>query len=332
MRSSALSLLLLAAGCGGASAPSPSAPPSPSAVAPSAVGSSTAAPSTAASPTAAPSSSAPAAPPASSAPPAAAGEGCAAGALADCDARFERWSSREILPAGQADAARRDADALRAGCDRHGIGAACMGYALMLKYGTATGARDNDGAKPYFAKLKAARDLNGFRGVPTGAEGVAVRKAAEAECDKGRARSCAQAGWAAYDGVQRDKSHADAYRFYARACELGLGTGCRWAGHFAITYPELGVEAKGAKLLKKGCEALQNPGACDELGLFESTLKGDIRASIERWQAACDDGSRGACFHAGHALLDKGRADDGKKLLRLACDAGEEGACKALSR
>ena len=258
--------------------------------------------------------------------------GCAAGDVADCDALFERWSSREILPKGKADDAKREAEALQRGCDDHKVGSACMGYALMRKYGTATGTRDNDGSKPYFSRLKEVRDLNGFRGAPTSPEGQAVRKQAEDDCDKGRARSCAQAGWAAYEGVQRDKSLPDAYKHYARACELGLGTGCRWAGHFAITYPEVNAGGQGAKLLKKGCDTLHNPGACDELGLLEAKMKNDVWVSFGIWSAACDDGSRAACFHAGHALLDKGKEDDAKKLLKIACDAGEEGACKATAR
>lgn len=303
MKTLALSLAVALVGCGGA--------PAPVAPAPAASSSS---------------------PDPKGAPVAAKGAACGAGDVADCDALFERWSSRELLPKGRAEVAKREAESLRGGCDAHQIGSACMGYALMLKYGTATGTRDNDASKPYFAKLKQVRDLNGYRGLPASPDGEAVRKQSEAECEKGRARSCAQAGWAAYEGVQRDKSLVDAFRLYERACELGFGTGCRWAGHFAITYPELGAGGKGAALLKKGCDTLHNPGACDELGLHEAKMKNDVWVSFALWSAACDDGSRGACFHAGHALLDKGKDEDAKKLLKLACDAGEEGACKATSR
>lgn len=279
--------------------------------------------------TPAPTSSASASAATTAAPPP---NACTTGDVAACDVLFERWSSRELLPAGKAADAKRDGEALKHGCDDHKIGSACMGYALMLKYGTATGTRDNDASKPYFSKLKQVGDLNGYRGLPVSVDGQASRKKAEEECEKGRARACAQAGWAAYDGVQRDKSLADAFRFYDRACELGFGTGCRWAGHFAVTYPEVNAGGRGVALLKKGCDSLHNPGACDELGLLDAKMKADVWVSFGTWSAACDDGSRSACFHAGHALLDKGKEEDAKKLLKLACDAGEEGACKATAR
>ncbi|MCC6648192.1 MAG: sel1 repeat family protein [Polyangiaceae bacterium] len=331
MRSIAPAAALVLAACGGSSA-SPVAPAAP--VAPTAsAGLAPTAPAASASPVVSARPTASEAP--ASRPPAVADgrpHGCAAGEIADCDALFERWSSRELLPKGREASARQDAEALRAGCDAHQVGAACMGYALMLKYGTATGARDNDASKPYFAKLRPLGDLNGFRGVPASKEGEAARKRAESECEAGRARSCAQAGWAAYEGVQRGKALADALRFYERACELGLGTGCRWAGHFAVTYPELGATSRGRALFKKGCDTLKHPGACDELGAYEASLKADLSVAVALWTRACDDGSRSACFHAGHALLDKGRDAEAKRLLELACGAGEDGACKALSR
>jgi hypothetical protein len=249
-----------------------------------------------------------------------------------CDILAEYWGGREILPAGRGEEARKDAELLRTRCEQGKIGSACMGYALMLKYGTATGKRDGEAAKPYWAKLKEQADLNAFRdGAST--EGKAALSKAKNECAAGRARACNQLGWAAYGGVQRDKSIPDAFRGYAAACKLGSGQGCRWAGHLAHAYEEIRNLAESEALLKRSCDG-GFPGGCDDLGRLDEMERGGAQA-LALYQRACQEGSRTACGHAGHRLADpKNRNKDQQKagieLLKKACEAEDEEACSEL--
>lgn len=267
-------------------------------------------------------------PPAADAkPPADLGRGaCKQGQPLACDTLAEYWGTREFLPAGRDAEARGDGEILKAACESQGISSACMGYALMLKYGTATGQRDSDGGKPFWARLPKLGDLNGFR-EGTSEEGRAALMNTQKSCDEGRSRACNQLGWAAYSGVQRDKSLADSFRAYEESCRLGNSHGCRWAGHLAFTYPELQETKQAKELLTRGCSG-DNPSACAELGqLLDKTESG--APSLRLYEQACAAGSRDGCFFAGVKLLEgeKGKHKEGTERLRKACDAEQEEAC-----
>lgn len=331
VRLTGTALLLTIAGCGGPPAPPPAAPPAaPSTTVPASPPPTPPA-STSASAVVPPAPSASAAKPEGPRPP----EGspaarCREGDLRSCDELAEFWAARELPPETLLARGKMDGEALREACDGRQIASACMGYALMLKYGSATGKRDNLASKPYFAKLKSLGDLNGLRGEPRTADGERVLKETQAACEAGRARACEQLGWAAYNGVQREKSNADAYAGYLKGCDLGSGTACRWAGHFATEYPEIKATAKAEGHLRKGCDELHAPGACDELGVvLQKAKKKD--AALALFTKACEEGSRSACGHQGAALVAKKQVDKGKALLKTACDAGEDDACKELS-
>lgn len=255
---------------------------------------------------------------------------CEGGAAPACDALAERWSSRDFARGAESERGREAASALERGCVAHAVAAACLGHAIMRKAGTATGKADPEGAKPFFGKLKALADLNGFRGEPPSPEGASALARTNADCDGGRARACGQLGWAAFNAVQREKSVKDAFASYARACELGSGNGCRWAGHFAATYPDdTGAGARADALLARGCDELENAGACDEHGSWKAK-HGDASGAEGRWTRACEGGSRTGCAHLGEALLARGDAK-AKDALELACAAGEDAACKKLA-
>lgn len=249
---------------------------------------------------------APAAPAPPADPTAADRAACAVGSLAACDDLAEHWGQRELGPAAPA-----DAEVLRAACDDREIASACMGYAVMRKYGTATGVRDPDGAAPYFAKLVELGDLQGYRGKPPSPEGAAVLAATTQACADGRGRACAQLGWAAFSAVQQPKDVRVAFTRWQQACELGVASACRWAGHVAYTYDEVKDLAAAARLLDR---ARATPGGEDELGEF-LTATGDPTRARDHYLAGCALGSRTACWHAGAALL------------AAACAAGEDGAC-----
>lgn len=231
---------------------------------------------------------------------------CAAGDVAGCDDLAEYWGQRELGAASPA-----DAEVTRVACDERGIASACMAHAVMRKYGTASGVRDPDGAGPYFAKLAALGDIQGYRGKPPSAEGKAVLAATEQQCTAGRRRACAQLGWAAFSAVQQDKDVRTAFARWSQACELGLATSCRWAGHLAYHYDEVKDLAAARRLLAR---AADTPGGEDEMGeLLTATRKPELARA--RYLRGCELGSRTACMHAGQALL------------RDACAAGEDEAC-----
>jgi TPR repeat protein len=224
--------------------------------------------------------------------------------------------------------ARADALILKAACEDKGVASACMGYALMLKYATATGKRDSEGGNPYWAKVRELKDLNGYRDASSD-EGREVLRRTGEECDAGRARSCNQLGWAAYNGAQRSKSIKDALKAYARACDFGSAQGCRWAGHYAHVYEEIRNLAASERMLRRGCEG-GNPGACSDLGLLLKDTKKDDAAAYALFERACNDGGRAACTHQGVALLarkDKAERARGVELIRASCEAGEEDGC-----
>ncbi|HVV86435.1 MAG TPA: hypothetical protein VHE35_25435 [Kofleriaceae bacterium] len=233
---------------------------------------------------------------------------CAAGDLGGCDDLTEYWSQRELGAAAPA-----DAEVLRAACDDRKIASACMGEALMRKYGTATGVRDPDGAGPYFARLVELGDLQGYRGKPPSPEGKAVLAATRQACDGGRRRACAELGWAAFSAVQQDKDVRTAFADWSKACELGLTSSCRWAGHLAYHYDEVKDLAAARRLLAL---AADTPGGEDELGELLSSTKSPELAR-PHYLRGCELGSRTACMHAGLVLL------------QAACAAGEDGACTA---
>ncbi len=250
---------------------------------------------------------------------------CREGDRDACDAIAEFWAEREILRPERAAQAKVDAEVLDRGCEQHKLSSACMGLALMTKYGTA-GAADGDKSKQYWAKVAALGDLNGWRGKPPDTAGRAALAQAEKECEAGRARACVQAGWAAFGPVQRDKNVADALKWYRRACELGSGQGCRWAGHFAYTYADLGKTGDARALLERGCDALGGPGACAELGLWLEQAGKDPAGALTRYKTSCTEGNRVGCFQAARAMVATD-PEGAKKLMEEACKAGEEGAC-----
>jgi TPR repeat protein len=248
---------------------------------------------------------------------------CAAGDVNGCDDLAEHWAQRELGPAAPA-----DADVLRAACDDRAIASACMGLAVMRKYGTATGVRDPDGAAPYFAKLLELGDLQGYRGKPPSPAGQAALAATEQACAGGRRRACAQLGWAAFSAVQQDKDPRTAFARWSQACELGLTSACRWAGHLAYRYPEVKDTAAARTLIARAAET---PGGEDEMGelLTSSRNPGEARAHYLR---GCQLGSRSACMHAGRLLVadtDAACAVAGREMLADACAAGEDEACAA---
>ncbi|MDW8248018.1 MAG: hypothetical protein RMJ98_01785 [Myxococcales bacterium] len=251
---------------------------------------------------------------------------CQKGDRLACDNLAEYWGAREFLPEGRGQEGKRDAEILQAACEVQKISSACMGFALMLKYGTATGQRDNDAAKPYWAKLTELKDLNGFR-EKTSEEGRAALARAQRECDEGRARACNQVGWAAYGGIQREASVADSFRAYAEGCRLGSALGCRWAGHLAFTYEELQEVRSARSLLERGCFG-GNPSACAELGLYADKYESGVQA-FALFEQACKEGAREGCFLAGKKKLEAGKSarKEGAVLLKKACDAEHEEAC-----
>ena len=257
--------------------------------------------------------------------------GCAAGEVKACDALIELWGSREMLPEGKGEAGKAAAAVLHKACDEANISSACMGLALMYKYGTATGgSKDKETSNKYWARIAELGDLNSFRdGEPTEA-GLKALQLATDECAAGRSRACLQLGWATYGGVQREADPATAFTPYARACALGSGQGCRWAGHLARVYKTAPL-TRAQELLMRGCEELESQAACAELGHFLDLIRNDMAAATPLLEGACRDGHRVGCMHLAEALVrSKGEPAMIAENFLMACDAGAKPACVAL--
>jgi TPR repeat protein len=255
-------------------------------------------------------------------------QSCAAGVVAACDALNEKWGSIELLPDGMPPAA-EDAASLDSACQKKSVGVACVTLALMNHYGTATGKRDDGGAKPLWKRARDLDDLNGFRGEKPSDDGAAALVLAEKQCDAGRARACAQRGWAAFSGVQQDEDVPAAYKWYAKGCALKSAAACRWSGHIAYTHPEANAPDAAARTDLEASCAAGDPGGCDELGQFLAD-GGKPDEAAAHWETACTTGSRDGCLHAGMA---KQKSDPAAARVSLckACKAGQADACKAAS-
>jgi len=259
---------------------------------------------------------------------------CDRGDVPACDRVAEDWGGRELAPdAGTPAAATASAAAaaLRSACDQHDVASACMGLALMLRYGTA-GRADRPASDGYWKRVRALGDLNGFRGEPASDAGAQALAATRAACDAGRARACNQLGWAAYTAVQQVKDLAAALAGYRRGCLAGSPQGCRWAGHFAYTYPNLGEHEHARGWLAEACRRAPAAG-CDELGNYTQELSNDLAAAESMYARACAAGARAGCFHQAQLLLKRADEPDtrARALLQRACNAGEQPACDVLA-
>jgi len=249
-----------------------------------------------------------------------------------CDELADYWGERQIASSVDLAQGKADAAILHRACDELGISSACMGLGFMYKYGTATGEVDKATSNKYWGRVAELDDLNGYRGKPLSEAGEKVLAATEKECDAGRARACAQLGWAAYSAVMQQKSPKNSFAGYRKACELGSGVGCRWAGHLARVY-QLDTKEQSQAYLKRGCAELGSLAACTELGHFvEDVLKKPEEAK-RLYEPACAAGNREACFSLALTLDLQGV--EPKRVTQLylaACDAGEDDSCSSLAK
>jgi TPR repeat protein len=267
------------------------------------------------------------------APPADFGRaGCKRAEACGCDALADYWSERQISSAVDLEQGKADAAVLHRACDDLGVSSACMGLAFMYKYGTATGESDKATSNKYWARVAELDDLNGYRGKALSEEGERVLAATEKECEDGRARACAQLGWAAYSAVMQKHSPKNSYEGYRKACVLGSGTGCRWSGHLVRVY-HLGTREQSQAYLRRGCEDLHSLAACTELGHFvEDVLKKPAEAKV-LYEPACAAGNREACFSLALTLdLEGSSPKRVAELFTIACEAGEDDSCSGLAK
>jgi uncharacterized protein len=259
---------------------------------------------------------------------------CRPGQPDGCAPLAEEWAGRELATGELAQRGRDALPKLREACDKGAHASACFTTALMLKYGTG-GDKDPEASKTYFAMMRKLGDIRGFRGEPPSPEGAKVLGIVRAACDKGDRDSCLQVAWAAFSAVQQDKDVRLANTAWMKACELGSGTGCRWAGHLSYSYPEVGGDpARTRRLLERAC-ALAPAGGCDELGLFLEHRQDDAKTAAPLYEKSCEDGSRAGCLHAAYLVLDQtlpGGEPRARELLQVSCDAGEKEACERLTR
>jgi TPR repeat protein len=192
-------------------------------------------------------------------------------------------------------------------------------------------------------------------GVEAGKADARAQQIFVEHCDKKDGKACVRAGelfFDHFDGV-------NAMRFFERACDLGVGDGCRRFGWAADT-GEDGVKQDAARaraLYSRGCD-LDDAEACNQLGLaieandaawaqklYEKSCKlggfsgagGCERArkyetAVALYLRACDlDNDGAACAGAAQVMVDHDiKVRGGMRydtLMKLACERGFHHAC-----
>ncbi len=141
-------------------------------------------------------------------------------------------------------------------------------------------------------------------------------------CDQNRASDCFDLAV----GLQRGPLEGDsAIKYFRKACDLGLGQGCRSASESA------GSCREAVSYLRRGC-GLGSVGSCtDAAWRLSSPAAGcgmDPTKALEALDEACRLGLLSACHDAAAAYLRSGAAEvvrHGAMLRKLACDGGFEG-------
>jgi TPR repeat protein len=254
---------------------------------------------------------------------------CESGDKTACDKLAEFWGGRPIVADKYLERGKLEAKSLSVACDERDVSSACMGLALMYKYGSATGQPEKMLSKKYWARVADLQDLNGFLGKPKSEAGAKAMLATDGDCSNNRPRACNQLGWAAYGGIQRDVSFKDSLKFYTKACELGSAQGCHWSGHLAYTYPELKKSSEAEQLLEKSCQ-LGFPDGCDELAVVYAKRKKNEDKIEKLYQQACDEGSRSGCAHLGEQIAakkDDASLNSAFSLFGKSCRAGDGEGC-----
>jgi TonB family protein len=150
--------------------------------------------------------------------------------------------------------------------------------------------------------------------------------ACERACDRGASRACLILGRLLDSGDAKNGVRIEAS--YQKACELGDGIGCAWAGQKARD------ALRAVDYMRHGCE-LGNGMACAGLGNLHNQGRGvpkDMNAAARFYGLACEKGHRRACRSMG-AFLSRGgiEAESFAQLQPyLAKGCGEDLDCRAL--
>ena len=119
------------------------------------------------------------------------------------------------------------------------------------------------------------------------------------ECDHNNPTACLQLGSMYHigDGVKQNFSKAK--ELYAKACSLGLASGCSNLG-FMYESGQIGQNAaKAAEFYEKGC-VLGDAGGCSSLAVLYENGKGvseDLQQAVNYYDRACSSGSVSSCAH-----------------------------------
>lgn len=163
----------------------------------------------------------------------------------------------------------------------------------------------------------------------------------KAQCEKGSARSCYNAG-VNRSSTQYNKckesycTHVEAFPFMEKACALGVPEGCGRVGY--MTKWGYGTERnqeKAEQILLKACAA-GDPASCmflaSQYKYGSNGFKRDASLYFQQNKRACALGEQQGCVEAANALIEgvgvTKDLDAANALLTKACDAGNEMTCK----
>ena len=205
------------------------------------------------------------------------------------------------------------------------------------------------------------------RGIGVPADPTRGYQLTEKACSMGYLASCGEAGELLFDGVGVEASHPQALAYFQRACAGDKpGTFApKYCTKLGAMY-ESGIAtpidlARAEALLTLACDAGEHPAceriprvvalrgdrarawdlaeqycqrdvaaACAWSGVASLAGKGvpkDVEAASRRLHRGCDLGDRTACYAAGLAFQELGRADNAARHLKKACELGEPAAC-----
>jgi hypothetical protein len=158
-----------------------------------------------------------------------------------------------------------------------------------------------------------------------------------ARCEQGDAVACAVLGSLVADGIwPLPRSPEQARPLLQKACELGLGEGCRSLAALLVESGQPADVAQGARLYQDACDD-SNAQACAALARLHVEAKApgaSLPRAAELTLRACDLGDAEECWTLGNAyalgIWVSADAAKASALWKQACDQGTTMACDRL--
>jgi TPR repeat protein len=158
----------------------------------------------------------------------------------------------------------------------------------------------------------------------------------KAQCDKGNGRSCWQAAanrLSSSNQNRGDRGREEAFPWFEKGCTAGYKPACTLFANAVMSgHGTTANKERGRTLMEKACD-LGDPPACtmmaSNLRYGGNGFAKDPNKSVDLYEKACGLGSNDACMD-GASNVSKTDPAREKKLLDMACKAGEQRGCSRL--